>query len=74
MIAYTAASTAGPVWIMIERVGGGVDCVPYDGQWYDIGRSPDEIFTACYRIINACEGLGPEAALETAKKLGFVPD
>ncbi len=62
-----------PVWIMIE-VGGWVDCWPYNGQWYDHGSPPDEIWTACYRIGNTCEGLGGEAVLEKAKELGFVPD
>jgi hypothetical protein len=62
-----------PVWIMIN-IGGGVDCGPYRGEWYDHGSPPDEIWTACYRINNACEGLGPEAALWKAKELGFVPD
>ena len=63
-----------PVWIMIED-SGWVDCWPYNGsEWYDHGFAPDEIWTACYRISNTCEGLGREAVLEKAKELGFVPD
>ena len=65
-----------PVWIMIN-IGGGVDCGPYRGdhcEWYDHGSPPDEIWTACYRIGDACEGLGPDAVLQKAKELGFVPD
>jgi hypothetical protein len=63
-----------PVWIMIE-VSGWVDCCPYNGsEWYDHGSPPDEIWIACYRIGNVCEGLDQEAVLERAKELGFVPD
>jgi hypothetical protein len=62
-----------PVWITIE-VGGWVDCWPYKGEWYDHGSPPDEIWTACHRITDTCEGLGREAVLEKAKELGFVPD
>ena len=63
-----------PVWIMIED-SGWVDRWPYNGSgWYDHGFAPDEIWTACYRIGNACEGLDQEAVLEKAKELGFVPD
>jgi len=63
-----------PVWIRIED-SGWVDCWPYNGQdWYDHGSPDDEIWTACYRISNTCEGLGREAVLEKAKELGFVPD
>jgi len=65
-----------PVWIMIE-VSGWVACWPDrgdPGEWYGHGSPPDEIWTACYRISNACEGLDQEAVLEKAKELGFVPD
>jgi hypothetical protein len=76
MIVYTAASTPGPVWIMIE-VSGWVACRPYRGErgeWYDHGSPPDEIWTACYRISNACEGLDQEAVIQKAKEFGFAPD
>jgi hypothetical protein len=64
-----------PVWIMIDLVTFGyttglLDCCPY-GQSDVV---PNEIWEACNRIFNACEGLGPEAALRKAKELGFVPD
>ena len=62
-----------PVWIMIDLIGytrGLLDCCPY-GQ-SDI--VPNEIWDACNRIFNACEGLDPEAALQKAKELGFVPN
>ena len=62
-----------PAWIVIEA-SGWVACRPYNGQWFDHSSTSDEIWTACYRISNACEGLGPEAALQKAKELGFVPD
>jgi hypothetical protein len=76
MISYTAASRAVPFGLMIED-SGWVDCSPYHGnreEWYDHGSPADEIWTACYRIGTACEGLGPEAVFQKAKELGFVPD
>ena len=62
-------------WPVSIRIGRGMVCWPYRGdEWYDHRYPPDEIWTACYRIGNACEGLDREAVLQKAKEFGFVPD
>jgi len=55
----------------------GAHCAPYTRENTETGEddsAPEEVWTKCYAITDACDGLKPAAALRKAKRMGFVPD